>query len=300
MDGLILPVIFSGSHLITEDSDDEIAQLIARTQYVAFDEVWPMERNSERWIAAIREMAKSIIRIEKSAEEQLSRALTAEALTPSRTSPGNANTPSRQPIDIEALENEDGDDDPQIIELTEQLDQGFRSLATKITSATEHFTDVADRVGMWGDLQRPKNPKAVNQYFFNIAHEIDAPSRQFHRAAAEAYNEAIAVDTAIRQMRQLTHSMTDSTARDTFNGVLRNGFLSSSSGTMNTIDQLEKLAPMIADAERLSALLKKSLRPTRSGIQIIKDVGGMMLDWGRLADLEDNDEREPIAIPSAS
>jgi hypothetical protein len=284
VDGLILPIVFSGRHLLVEDSADEVAQIIARTQYVPFDEVWFTSRTGELWQQTIRKMVLSLVDIETRAEEQLSRALTREAMNESAESPRDGAPTGgsrRAPINVDELDTDDPDDDPQIAEIIAKLEEDIERLTPLIHEALAHFGEAASAIQRWGDANvRPKNAKAANQYFFQVAKEIDGPGKEFQRASAEAYNIALDIDTNIQRMRQITGEMAEDTAREAFDSAMATGFGGDMSGIRDTVSQIEGLLPVIADAERYSSLLKKSLRPVRGGMQIMRDIGNMMLEWG--------------------
>ncbi|WP_297650318.1 TIR domain-containing protein [Pseudonocardia sp.] len=175
VDNLILPIVFSGKHLIRPDSPDEIAQLIANTQYIPFDEVWFTERTGELWMRTVRRMVMSIIEIESSAEEQLTHALASEATEGVSIDVKLARDSAarRQPIDIDGLDEAYEDDDPQIAEVMESLETELTDLGPLIVRASNTFEEVGAKIGSWSE-QRPStgNAKAINQYFFRVAKEL--------------------------------------------------------------------------------------------------------------------------------
>ena len=286
---LILPIVFSGRHLIRKDSDDEIAQLLAKAQCTFFDEVWFTARTGEPWMRAVREMVLQLIGIEGAAEEQLSEALIrqvtesgAATMSPERVITTDQ-TPARLPIDLTCLDDDEDDDELQLAELAEALETKVVRSTGLLTTAFDTFQTVSELIKTWGDGQPAmSNPKAANQHFFRIASELSEPGKVFYRAAAEAYNATLESDTVIRQIQQLGGEMSDPTLRDNFNASITAG-LGDITVLTQVVDGVDDLLPQMADVERYSALLKKSLKPVRNGMRTLRDTTEIILSWQREA-----------------
>jgi hypothetical protein len=80
-------------------------------------------------------------------------------------------------------------------------------------------------------------------------------------------------------MRQLTGEMSSRELKEGFESAIFNGFGPNIEGIRSTATEIDVIAPQIADAERYSSLLKRSLRPVRSGMQIVRDIANMMIEW---------------------
>src|SRR5262249_52343876 len=120
-----------------------------------------------------------------------------------------------------------------------------------------------------------------------MARELEEPARDFYRSAAASYNATLEADMVIRQVKQLVGGMTTTGFEAAFNNSMEAAFADVSSTLVDVISGIDTVVPMIADAERYSALLKRALKPVRAGMQAVRDTVGVMLAWrpevGRLA-----------------
>jgi hypothetical protein len=280
---LILPIVFSGRHLLRIDSDDEVAQLLAKTQYVPFDEVWFTDRSGSLWMQTVHNMVLSLIATESAAEDQLSSALIRQA-TADLTSGGLDGAAYQQheirgPIDITLFDDGSEDGDPQLAELASTFEDNVERAVALLTDTFGKLGVVAEKIKTWGD-ERPNigNARAANQYFFRIARDLDEPARTFYRTAAEAYNATLEADTTMRQIRQLAGELNEADVQDDFNATMAAAF-ADTSPLIEVVTGVNSVVPVIADAERYSALLKRALKPVRTGMQVLRDAVDILLAW---------------------
>lgn len=131
-----------------------MAQLIAKTHYVPFDEVWFTERSGNLWMQTVRNMVLSLIAIESAAEDQLSSALVRQATEGLALGSLNGvdyqQSESRAPIDITRFDDETEDDDPQLAELASTFENNLERAVGLLTETFKKFEIVAGKIKTCG------------------------------------------------------------------------------------------------------------------------------------------------------
>lgn len=256
---LILPIVISGRHLISLDSDDVVSKIIAGTQYVDFTEVWPMDRSGEAWLLAVRRMVHKLIDAESRAEDLLAATSYGDGLA----GPGSSAASDREP---EA-------------NLLVELDVALNDV----------FSAMEDAVGALHGLVRVMHEQAVVSPHAarsvtsrggaaQTAEALRAPARDFESAAAQALETVRRADLVIARVSRSIDEISDLSLFRRAEKIF-----AETVGDLPAVaaaeSQLAELLDVVAEVERRGVVIRRSLRAARRGFQFLRDAARLMLGW---------------------
>jgi hypothetical protein len=114
-----------------------------------------------------------------------------------------------------------------------------------------------------------------------MAREVAEPAAEFERDASKALDKIVAADSTFRGVIQAIGGMQSDLGRAVELSFAAE--LQQAPDVGETLDQLSALAIQIADVEKLSAVLKKALRPARLGLRLTRDAGRIYQDWRNIS-----------------
>jgi hypothetical protein len=111
-----------------------------------------------------------------------------------------------------------------------------------------------------------------------VGESVRRPAREFEEAASAALGEVSRADVSVAALRQGLAGLQDSR----FAAEATHAF-TLSFGDVTVVREVEHsigpLLEQIGDIERMSALLKRDLRPARRGFRFIQDAARLVVGW---------------------
>lgn len=268
---LVLPIVFSGIDLVSPESTDEVARIIAEAQYEDFSEDWPYERGGEVWSLRVLEIVRKLVAAERSIEDQLELLLR----DPGLVADGGTHA-DHDPGDVDDAP----DDTPGLAELMADLPAATEEAAAAIGLAVADFESFSRAVQ--SAPLKPATPTTdPRQFQVQIIKSVEAfrsEAIKFEQSAASALDKTASMNAMVLALHQSLRGMN--------NKALESRFLEGfgSLGDVRTVAvQMQQILIEMADLERLSSVLRKELRPARRGIKFLRDAAQMVAAWSELA-----------------
>ncbi|MFD4639814.1 TIR domain-containing protein [Lentzea sp. NPDC058436] len=277
---LILPIVLTGADKIKDDSTDEVARIIAKSQYVDFSEVWPRERGGEAWTTAIREMVRKLVAAEARVGPRLLAALEREVQQRSAVDVAQAGGSPGTSLSSISADDDGDDDDPGLLELAEELEPSMRASTEALGETMEKFQEVSEILSRFGAEVREAN-EDTQKYkltLIRMAEAIRKPAEDFELLGSNALDKILSTDSLMKRL----YSVLDSGFAGSMGSELKEQIVRSMGdmgGVVDSIDSLDKLVVMIADAEKISVITKKALRPARRGARYLRDAARTFASW---------------------
>jgi hypothetical protein len=269
---LILPIIFTGHDRISIDSDDEVSRIIAGSQGVDFSEIWPYERGGERWAVAVRDLATKIRAAELRVEDQLSAILTASVPVPDRPASGTGDDRDAPP--------DEHHDQPGLVD---HLDD-FRARLDEVRADARDVTNQFIRLSrtMRNQVERlhgsADDPGAFQISLAAAAAALGELGTVFESSASKLLRSVSDSDVVAAQIRQISGRFNDPRIAQVLHQKLGPA-LADWREIRDAEQLLAGFMAQVSDAERLSAALRKELRPIRRGAQFMRDASRTIATW---------------------
>jgi hypothetical protein len=180
----------------------------------------------------------------------------------------------------EEIEQEDPDG-PGLIELTEDPKTRLEEASDALNCAVQSFIRVSNLLAEHGEkVGKASTPAAWKTSLFQMAQEVAEPAAEFERDASMALDKVVAANSTFRGMIQAIGGMQSDLGRAAELSFAAE--LQQAADIGEVLDQLDALSIQIADVEKLSAILKKALRPARRGLRLTRDAGRIYEGWRNL------------------
>lgn len=262
---LLIPITLFGLRSLKPVGEDPISDYVRDHQAADFKEAWVAGVDSPAFRAAASAIVDRVISVTEEIEEKVSKVDTSE--TP-RFSAG--------------VTEGDSLDDDGFIELSE-------SFSFTLTEMTAESSNLSDALSGLGDLPKPPDPHggnslaAVSRYMVQAAMALKAPSQRIGTSGERILSLALEADRDLRRMLVLAEtSKAEGLELDVatvFSGVEKMSELNP------VVEQLQSLLDSMKTPELMSASVRKSLRPARTGITAVQDALRIVSEWSMAVEM---------------
>ncbi|GAB3580049.1 hypothetical protein GCM10027445_49660 [Amycolatopsis endophytica] len=269
---LILPIVVANPERISKDDPDEVIRIIAAAIYEPFHEVIRCGRDSQQWMEGIHRLVQRLIHAQRRVEEKLPQILSGEIVRAVETV---VTDPAAHDLDSDEVT-----DSPGMLELVEKLTPSLESTAVTLQKAVADFTVVSQLMAEHGERvgEQGNDPVAYKAAILTMAEELGEPARKLEASASGAQRDITETDQLIREIKDVLDRAVQSPLLD----EIRASFAASLNGVgeIDGVAQLmDDLARQIATAESISLILKRSLRPARRAVLMLRDSARMAASW---------------------
>ena len=263
LDELILPILLSGRTRVSIESDDPVARIIAAAQFRDFSEVWLVERGSESWNRAVRDIVFDLIEAERRAESQLSQFA--------------INQSNRTDRRDEAVDDGDTEDDSLgIVELLGDVESKINQIAPTVEQAVSDFNALSDVLGRTplSNNTAASDPRSFQRNIILSAQMFRAEAQQFEQSSSAALESVRDADAIMTPLRLQLEELNDPSF------LVR--FLESMAplrDVSTVAEQMDDVLVQMRDLERMSSVLRKELRPARKAITFLRESANIAASW---------------------
>ncbi len=283
---LILPIMpIDAPNVFHKESDDEIAAEIAEIQYELIQEAVMDGEGSPAWKRALVQLADRFLAVVTAAE--------AEAETAALRDQA-ADSQDVAPTQLRGEQSGDGanlsegpepaaadhihDDAPGFFDTLESVEGDFQELTALAEKMSGLMVTVVKPMKDL-DFSKTTTAKSMNAKLAKLAKDMAPDSKAMGETGLAMRDKTNDIDVSIRHMVRLAKSVEEPTIQD---GVL--AFLTNAkenlSGVGSVVDQMESLLASMAPAEAASTLMRKALKPMRTGIVATSDSVRVLQKWG--------------------
>ena len=177
----------------------------------------------------------------------------------------------------------------QLAALTSADDHGFFDLIESVETGFHELTGLAEQMGglmvsvvrpMDGlDLKNTKSAKVMNAKLAKLAKEMEPDCQAIGETGRALRDKTNDIDVSIRHLVRLAKSANQLVITEGVHGFL-SGAQESLTSVGPVVDQMESLLDSMAPAEAASTLMRKALKPMRTGIVATSDSVRMLQKWG--------------------
>jgi len=261
---LILPIVpIAAPTVFREDSEDPVAREIASIQYELIEDAVIAGEGSPEWLRAVIRLADRFIEVVNAAEAEA--AEEADVLEPAAASAGNNGV-------------DEGEDD-----------RGYFDALGDMETDTEELTALMEQLGaLMADVTAPmndldvgnvKSAKAMNVKLTLLAHKMKPVCDEIGETGQALREKANTMDVSVRRIVTVATSSGSPELIEPARAFLKTA-QTSLSGAQQVENQMSGLLVSMAPAEAVSSVLRKTLKPMRTGIVAFNDAVRTFQKWG--------------------
>lgn len=259
---LILPILpIAAPGIFHEDSEDEIARVIASTQYIEIEDAVIEGPKSPAWGRAMKQLSIAFIKVVDDVERELASGSGSSAAVDS---------------EVDVLEEEDGG--PGFIDRMGQIEEEFESMQGEVValaSALDAFPAIAQE----SDFSSVKSARHMLTQLTLLARKLDPLSQKIGASGGVVKASAQSIDDNLRSVAKSLHEIQTEEQRQELREQLTS--MASTMETANGVgDQMTSMLTSMRQVESSSAAVRKALRPFRRGISDFRDALRIMQAWG--------------------
>jgi hypothetical protein len=263
---LFLPVVVLGHRFISEDSDDPVAQRIAKRQYKDLRDAVLHGTDSSTWRIAMLDIANSLVDAVESAEENLARRQPAAP-------PQDSSRDERVELDENA---------PGLDELDDAATEGATEVGELIQQMVDGLNQVTEIVTPVGaELRATKDRRKTTAILLRLASDIRPLSEEIEQIGAHLESKTAEVDGLLRTAWSLVRDH----GGESMTASFKDSIAQATSKLSDLDDAEESVAEFLESlkpAEVLSVGLRKAIRPMRKGVTAARSALSTMQSWPTL------------------
>lgn len=265
---LFLPIVVLGHRFISEDSEDPVAQRIAKRQFKDLRDAVLQGTESATWRTTMLAIANSLVDVVESAEERL----TAREGTPERQVVVAAG-----PIEIE-------DDTLGLEELgdavTEASDEA-RELMEEMMRLLVKITGIIDPAV--GQLNAAPDRRTKMAVLLDVANDVTPLSVEMEEVGSRLEVRTAEIDSLLRNAWRLARDHGGSEIAESLRSSIMSG-VAEMSELENTEETISTFLESLKPAEVMSVPLRKAIRPMRKGVTSFQSAISTMQSWRSITD----------------
>lgn len=255
---LILPVLLNRAPtLFTEDSKDEIVQVVLEHQFEIIEDASLTAADSPEWKQTMSQLAGRFNKAYEKAESKLSK-------LPSHN--------NGKPEDERGLD-EDEEEVPGLLDLMVSVEDPIGEVTTyanQLELALKAITTVASE--STPPQGKAATPKQLQLWAIRTADKFKKPAMDIEQAGTRLFSAVQELDKTVGGIKKLAENSED--LKESYQQMVQTlGDLS------ETRDDLSGLLHSLKSAENMSAAVRRSLKPMRAGITLVQDSLVIMERW---------------------
>lgn len=266
---LILPLILAGSQLLSVDSGDEVVRIMASLQYRSLEESWADGYESPKWRSTIRQLAAELKEINDSVEQKLADHEEEVINLDDPSDGGDVASPDAGPV---------GEDEDGAFDLLFAFQEDVKAMTVEAEALSSFIIDLGDAANQSASTQASSDPKQVQKQLVLMANRLKNASSAIQTHGLALNQEVVKADSHLRSLVNLAKD----SGVDELNSSVQLGVASivNDLGELSAVGvQMEEMLQSLRPMEILSASLRKSLAPARSGITNIRDAINIIEEW---------------------
>lgn len=267
---LILPIVPVNSPVFSLDSEDEVARQIAEIQFESIQEAVIEGEKSPAWRRALFKLAERFIEVVSNVEEEAFK----DQIEGSEDPQNKVSIPaSDQTLDGEGS----GSEELGFLDAIASVEEDFEEMTSLAQEMGSLLNTVSDPVAEI-DLGSVSSAKEMNRKLALVAHQMEPNSKALGEVGKKLREKTSSIDLTIRSLVRIANENGDPLA-ESVSEFLKNAH-EAMSVTYEVEGQMASLLDSMAPAEAASSILRKSLKPMRSGIVAFSDAMQIMKKWG--------------------
>ena len=260
---LLLPLVVFGRNQITSTSDDALVRSVEELQHLDIQDAVLSGPRSREWRTTMLDVARKLIVAVEHAEKVI-----------------QDHDSTRLPADGHAP-TDMGDGEPGLYELDARIAAATPELAAHLEALGRNLNAIAEIVTPHTQRMRGASPEVVRSVAADFARDIEETALNIQRAGADMETVISAVDADIRRYYALVMEF----GSDTMKASMRAEIASLADQFAEFRGVQEVMSDFIAQiqpVEVLSAPLRRSLRPLRTGVNSMQVAMATMESWAHL------------------
>jgi TIR domain len=253
---LLLPILYAEVQELAEDSDDEAAALIARTQYVNWSELRLVDETSEAYRQAVNGLAKRLMDVAQTLE-------------------------ARPVVLPEAPE----EDEPGLVDKLAEAEAAL----PRWQAAIEELGPVAEEIGaaMQRAAARAEQSDASGKGFAGriialqgLASELEPLTTRLLQAGTDYASEVVKVDAGVLTLIRMAEAeaIDDDAARAAYCDLFET-IKSTAKATREMVGEVDVALEGLRSLEGLSRNLRPPLKKMEDGLRRVRDAQSVIDEW---------------------
>lgn len=268
---LILPIMpIDAERIFYEDSDDKIASEIAAIQYEPIQEAVIEGPGSPAWKRAIIRLTDRFIEVVEAAEAEFENGISQQAKSPAPKS-----KPDAQP---ESTSSDDDDEGGGFYDSLSEVEDNTEIVTGEMNTLGQLIVDVGEIVSTT-DFSKMRSAKEMTAKLALISKQLEPKTKELGSVGISIRDNVDNIDVAVRRLATLAKE----DESGAFAGPVRD-LLESMSSSLTEAEgvgeQMNSLLASMGPAEVSSAMLRKALKPMRTGVTAFGDAILVIQGWG--------------------
>lgn len=272
---LILPIVPIGAPTVfAKTSEDEIAAEIAEIQYELIEEAVIAGVGSPEWKRALLRLADRFIEVVTAAEVEAAADAEFEAAEEEELAKAGTKTRSKSGAGDDAVEVEA----PGFLDAVESVQSDFEELTGLSETMSRLMGEVIAPLNTV-DLSRSKSAKDMNAKLARLAKQMTPASTSIGETGRAMRDKVNNIDVSIRHLVRVAKSPEGAALAEPVLGFLTHAKKALHPAT-EVLDTMDGLLDSMAPAEAASSLMRRALKPMRTGIVAFNDSVRVIQKWG--------------------
>ncbi|MDQ2882688.1 MAG: toll/interleukin-1 receptor domain-containing protein [Actinomycetota bacterium] len=265
---LFLPVVVLGHRSISEDSNDAVAQRIAKRQFKDLRDAVLQGTKSATWRTVMLDIANSLVDAVESAEESLTaKGGAAERELAVAVGPGEIEDDT---LGLEELSNAATEASDEVLGLMEEMTGLIEQVMGVIVPAADQLNAAANRQG-------------ATAVVLKVANDVKPISTQIEGVGSRLEVRTAEMDSVLRSAWILARDHGGPELAES----VRNSIMSGAAGLLQLEDTEKSISEFLQSlrpTEVMSVPLRKAIRPMRMGVTSFQSSISTMRSWPSITD----------------
>lgn len=255
---LILPLVVFGRNQITSTSNDSLMRTVEELQHLDIQDAVLSGPRSREWRTTMLDVARKLITAVEHAEKVIQ----------------DHDSTSVSPADT-------GDGDLGLYELDARIAAATPELARHLEALGQNLNAVAGIVGPHTQRMQGASPEVIRGVAADVARDIEETALNIQRAGADLETVISSVDADIRRYFALVMDFGSDEMKASMRGEVAS--LADQFAQFRGVQAvMSDFIAQIQPVEVLSAPLRRSLRPLRTGVNSVQVALSTMESWTQL------------------
>jgi hypothetical protein len=260
---LLLPLVVFGRNQITSTSDDALIRSVEELQHLDIQDAVLSGPGSREWRTTMLEVARKLIAAVEHAEKAIQD-------RDSTRMPSTGHAPA-----------EIGDGEPGLYELDSRMAAAMPKFMAHAEGLTQNLNALAEIVSPHAQRIQGASPEVIRGVAADLATDIEETALNIQRAGADMETVISAVDADIRRYFALVMDFGSDEMKASMRGEVAS--LADQFAQFRGVQTvMSDFIAQIQPVEVLSAPLRRSLRPLRTGVNSIQVALSTMESWTQL------------------
>jgi TIR domain-containing protein len=263
---LLLPLIVLGHNHVTDASEDPLVRLVEELQYIDISDAVLSGTATKEWRTAMIEVSRKLVIAVEHAEKVIQ---DRDSTLPIER--------ASEPGEVAGV----SDDDPGLYELDSRMEDGLTAFTAHANDVMVSLAKLTPVVNASAARMQDATPDVARAVAADLARDIADVALDMQRAGGSMETAISELDADLRRYYSLVMQFGSQSMKDAVQHEV-DGFEDQFSEIKEVMDVLTDFIRQIQPVELLSAPLRKSIRPLRTGISSMHAAMATMGSWTQL------------------